>query len=104
MQLTKDTDKMFCLIYEEFLNRRKIGLSKSEAKTFDYPAALQIQFLQGILEDDIHDAIHELEQNGLTQNYIDDSFVLTDAGIIYMENRFKNNLKEVTDFIAKFFP
>ena len=27
-----------------------------------------------------------------------------DPAIIYMENRFKNGLKEVTDFISKFIP
>lgn len=100
MQLTKNTDKMFCLIYEEFLNRQKVGLSKSEAKSFEYPAELQNQFLQGIHEDDIHDAIHELKRNKLIRAYVDDSFQLADEGIIYMENRFKNGLKEVLEYIS----
>lgn len=104
MQLTRDTDKMLCLIYEEFLERRKNGLSKSSAKSFEHPTALQEQFLQGIHEDDIHDALIELDRNGLIRLYYDHGFQLNDSSIIYMENRFKNGLKEVTDFISKFIP
>lgn len=104
MQLTKDTDKMLCLIYEEFLERRKNGLSKSNAKTFERPAALQEQFLQGIHKDDIYDALVELKRNNLIRAYYDMGFQLNDSAIIYMENRFKNGLKEVTDFISKFIP
>lgn len=100
MQLTKDTDKMFCLIYEEYLNRRKAGDSKSSAIRFYHPEALQSEFLQGIHEDDIRSAIHELHRNGLIKKYTDDSFVLSDNGIIYMENRFKNGLKEVLEYIS----
>lgn len=104
MELTRDTDKIFCLIYEEYLNRRKLGLPKSQAKLFDSPALLQKQFLQGMLEDDISDAILELSHAKAIRMYYDRSFYLEDAGIIYMENRFINGLKEVTDFISKFIP
>ena len=60
MQLTNDTDRMLCLIYNEFLNRRKIGISKREAICFSHPSVLQTEFLQGIHEDDIVDALTEL--------------------------------------------
>ena len=85
MQLTRDTEKIFCLIYEEFLNRRKIGIPKSSAISFEHPEALQCDFLQGIHEDDIHSAIHELHRNKLLHKYTDDSFNLSDDGIIYMK-------------------
>lgn len=100
MQLTKDTDKMFCLIYEEYLSRRKAGDSKSSAILFHHPQALQSEFLQGIHEDDIYSAIRELDQKGLIKKYIDASFELSDDGIIYMENRFKNGLKEVLGYLS----
>ena len=100
MQLTKDTDKMFCLIYEEYLNRRKAGDSKSSAILFHHPQALQSEFLQGIHEDDIYSAIRELDQKGLIKKYIDASFKLSDDGIIYMENRFKNGLKEILEYLS----
>ena len=104
MQLTKDTDKIFCLIYEEYLNRRKADIPKSEAKSFQSPGVLQTEFLQGMPEDDICEALAELEKNKLITRYIHDDFRLSNDGITFMENRFKNSLKEVTDFIAKFIP
>ena len=91
---------MFCLIYEEYLNRRKCDISKSKAKLFDEPASLQTQFLQGILEDDIFEALQELRNNHFVRLYIDGSFQLEDNGIIYMENRFKNGLKEVFGYLS----
>lgn len=100
MQLTKDTDKMFCLIYEEYLNRRKSDISKSSAIRFDHPEALQSEFLQGIHEDDIYSALSELGKNNLIRRFVDGGFLLTDQGIIYMENRFKNGLKEVLEYIS----
>ena len=100
MNLTKDTDKILCLIYEEFLNRKKSGLSKSDSIRFDDPASLQTQFLQGILEDDIYDAVTELKNCKFVHAYIDDSFELTSSGIIYMENRFKKGLKELLSYIS----
>lgn len=104
MKLTRDTDKIFCLIYGEYLNRKKLGVSKSQAKLFDNPTLLQEQFLQGIHENDISDAILELSHAKAIRMYYDRSFYLEDAGIIYMENKFSNELKEVTDFISKFIP
>lgn len=100
MQLTRDTDKMFCLIYEEYLNRRKSGIPKSAAIRFEHPVALQSEFLQGIHEDDIYCAIRELDQKNFVKKYINASFELSDDGIIYMENRFKSGLKEVLEYIA----
>lgn len=102
MQLTKETDKIFCLIYQEYLNRRKTDVSKISAILFQYPEALQSEFLQGIHTDDIYSALHELHRNGLIKEYTDGGFILLDAGIIYMENRFKNGLKEVLEYISLF--
>lgn len=104
MELTRDTNTILCLIYKEFLARRKDGMSKSEAKSFDCPASIQIQFMQGILTDDIHDALMELANVGFAKVYVTDDFMLTDKAIAFMENKFKKGLIEVTDFIAKFIP
>ncbi|MCO7121955.1 hypothetical protein NIA71_08325 [Ihubacter massiliensis] len=104
IKLTKDTDLIFCQICEEFLTRRKHGIDKENAIMFANPAVLQTQFLQGTLESDIRSAIKELRSKKLLKAYIDNSFQLTDDAIIYIENRFKNRLKEVVDIIAKLRP
>lgn len=100
MELTKDTDKLFCLVYKEYLNRKKCGFSKDFSISFEYPEALQSDFLQEFLVDDIHSSIHELSRNNMIRKYIDDSFKLSDKGMIYMENRFKNGIKEVLEYIS----
>ena len=101
MQLTNDTDRMLCLIYNEFLNRRKIGMSKRETICFPHPSVLQMEFLQGIHEDDIVDALTELANNGLIKLYYDCGFLLNDSAIIYMENRFSNKMDSFLETISK---
>lgn len=101
MQLTNDTDKILCLIYDEFLNRRKLGMSKRDAKCFSHPEVLQAEFLQGIHEDDIVDALTELANNGLIKLYYDCGFLLNDSAIVYMENRFSNKMDSFLETISK---
>lgn len=102
MQITKDADRFLCEIYEEYLYRRKSGISKSDAKRFSTPEELVEDFMQGTLPQDIRDGIQELYELGLVKRFVTGTFSLDDTAIIYMENRFKNGLKEVADFITKF--
>lgn len=104
MQLTKDADKMICCIYKTFLQQRKNGFPKSVARRFEDDYFNSDDNLSSWPEDDITDTLLELGRSGLIQIYIGGNFELTDLGIIYMENRFKNGLNEVTDFISKFLP
>lgn len=104
MQLTKDTDKMLCFFYEEYLTRRKSGIEKSQAKEFDSPDQLITQFMQGTLPNDIFESLYELRKHNLIKLYVDGGFTLRSEAIVYMENRFKNGLIEIADFIAKFIP
>ena len=94
-----EIDKM--IIYDEYQNRRKIGMSKTEAILFSYPSALQTEFLQGFHEDDIIDALTELANNGLVKLYYDCGFLLNDSAIIYMENRLQNKVNLIFDIISK---
>ena len=55
-------------------------------------------------ESDIDDSLMELGRNGYLKIYIGGDFELTDQSIVYMENRFKNGLKELAAFISQFVP
>lgn len=55
------------------------------------------------MDDDIKETVAEIKRAGLGTMYLDGSFMANDQFIIYMENRFKNGLSEVVDFITKFF-
>lgn len=104
MQITKDADKMACLLYKKYLDKRKNGEPKSSAKRFDSNFYSDIDELSNWAIEDIDETINELKRAGLIKKYIDGGFTLLDDFIVYMENRFKNGLKEVTDFISKFIP
>ena len=94
-ELTKDADKVICYIYKEYLERRKSGMSKSEAKRF------KMDFYQNIWrDDDVSDTLRELHSKEFIKREISGSFSLLDSAITYMENRFKKGLSEVMDFIS----
>lgn len=102
--LTKDADKLICCIYKEYLEKRRSGISKINAKKFDAYFYLNIKVLSKWDSSDISDTLRELKNVGFIKLFITGDFELTDTAIIYMENRFKNGLSELTDFISKFIP
>lgn len=100
--LTKDADKLICCIYKSYLEKRKNDISKFDAKHFDSDFYKEIKVLSSWQNNDISDTLSELKHADLIKLYIRGSFSLNDSAIIYMENRFKNGLSEITDFILKF--
>lgn len=100
--LTKSADKTLCNIYKVYLERLNRSQSKSSATYFDI-CNFKTNF-PDINEDDMLDDLIELENNNLVEKFIDGSFILNSNGIIYMENRFKNGLTELVDFISKLIP
>ena len=84
MTLTNDADKLACIVYKQYLHMRNDGMSKANAKHFNHDFYENIACLSKWHPDDIDETIDEF--------------------IIYMENRFKNGIMEVTDFISKFIP
>ncbi len=103
-ELTKDADRVICCIYKEYLERRKSGISKSEAKEFDGNFYKSIKVLSKWNSSDVSDTLRELHEKGLIKQNVLGDFDLLDTAIIYMENRFKKGLDEITDFISKFIP
>jgi hypothetical protein len=97
--LTKSTDKVLCQLYKEYLSRIKNNISKSNALIFDTTSISQLFGNQ-----DIDFEISELKKNSLIEAWITGEVLLRSEAIVYMENRFKNGLIEITDFIAKFKP
>lgn len=101
VKLTKDADRLLCLIYRDYLERRKDGLSKSSARAYsertDWPKSLTEQFSV----EDIRDTLRELKSVGLVRSYSYSGFALTDKAIVYMENRFPRGATQVLDWLAK---
>lgn len=104
MELTKDSDKLICSAYKNYLERRKSGESKLNAKHFKSGFYKEIKALASWNEQDVRDTLAELKRANFVKLYIDGGFQLNDSAIIYMENRFKNGLADVTEFLSKFIP
>lgn len=102
MILSKDADKLICIVYKEYLHRRENNKSKSEATLFTLNDIQQV--IPNYNESDLANDLSELAHNNIIRLFITGDFVLLPDGIIYMENRFKNGIKEVADFISKFIP
>lgn len=104
IQLTKDQDKFICEIYRQYLTKIKVQTSKRSSRRFTYEEFSKSNFISSFSKEDVDFTLMEIAQKNLIQIYLGGDFDLTDSGIYYMENRFKNGLIEVTDFIAKFIP
>lgn len=104
IELTKDTDKILCTLYKTYLERIKSGISKNDAIEFEESSILQKQLFTNISVEDLDFSLIELYKANLIKLDITGCSMLAPSAIIYMENRFKNGLSEVIDFISKFIP
>lgn len=107
-QLTKDADKLLCIFYKDYLSKVKSGLSKSSSSCFGNSDEITAKYLPDWHPEDTADICWELHKAGYAVcsrgDDIANDVTLTREAIVYMENRFKNGINDVTDFISKFFP
>lgn len=105
IKLSKDADALICLIYKDYLSKRKNGVAKSEAKRLGGSNNIRESISPKLSKEDIDDICRELDRAGLMKCfYASDSVCfasLSDNGIVYMGNRFKAGIESVIDYIAK---
>lgn len=108
IKLTREANALICVLYKEYLQRRKTGMPKADAKLFDGSEYIQTQLMTKWSFADIEETCRELSRAGvLNCSYGDDVISMaeiSDAGIIYMENRFTNGLTSLLDYIEKLLP
>ena len=106
--ITKDANLMLCTLYKAYLEKRKAGISKADAKYFGNHDDIQKQYFPNISADDVDETLRELWRSKFIDAYVADDHVcdstLTDDAIIYMENKFKKGLSEVIETIAALKP
>jgi hypothetical protein len=91
-------------LYKIYLERRKNGTSKSDAKYFDESFFMSDERLSKWSYSDIDECLTELRQHNYVKVDVCGNVTLLDSTIVYMENRFKKGLMEVLEFISKFMP
>lgn len=105
MQLTKDADELLCLMYKSYLDKRKTNSSKKECNYFGTTYDIHKSLLPDQYFDDADELVWELKRNNLIVGHHGDNILteisLSSSAIAYMENRFKNGIKELADFISK---
>lgn len=106
IQLSKDADYLICLIYKHYLELRDNGISKSEAKELGETIDVHSNIIPEWSLPDTKDTCMELINNNLLCNrpYHDDEIgdlKLSDNGIVYMQNRFPNKIKQIINYISK---
>lgn len=108
MELTKDSEKLICTMYKRYLEKRSSGLNKSESNYFGDSHTIHESFSPHEPFDDIDESIWELKRADFISgdygdNILSDIFI-TSTGLIFMENRFKNGIKDVLTFLSNFIP
>ena len=99
IELTNGSRKALKNAYDLYCKRIKEGKSKTSAVYFDAPGWGGGPKIEGM-----DDAQNELKAAGFIKTDILGGFELTDKAIILMENRKKDALMGVADFISKFIP
>lgn len=102
--MTKDAEKFLCICYHDYLDKIEAGSSKTEANFFSKNYRTENSRFSSWHEDDFSSTRRELTQLGFVKSSVIGSFELTPTAIEYMENRFKNGIKELADFISKLIP
>lgn len=102
-EITKDADKLICLIYQAYLEDRRNGIPKNLAKYAGSSKEIFERHLIWTLED-VDETCRELNRANFLEilyadNLVNDSYI-TDEALVYMENRFPNGLNEVLNFLT----
>ena len=103
IKLTRDAEKLVAVLYKSYLEKRKAGESKSDAKLCD-PDEVRNQYLPKENPDDFAETLNEVFRVFPCKRFIDGGFVISDSLIVYMENRFRNGLIDIASFLTQFIP
>lgn len=103
--LTKDAKYLLGKIYAEYLANINNGITKTQAKIIGSSQSINENLVPEEIFEDTDETMKELGRTGYVKNTYADNVVyfsvLTDKSIIYMENRFKNDIKAVFSFLSK---
>ena len=105
--LTKEQKHLLVSMYKEVLSRQP-ALTMEKANYFHDSDEIKNLFLPDLSSDYVSDLCWKLKSKGYIICYPGDDLAneiqLSDSTIIYMENRFKNGLKDVATFLSNFLP
>lgn len=101
--LTKDAEKMIAAAYKGYMEKRKNGISKAQAKHFS-AEELRPHYFSDMNFSDYKETVAEMCRAIGATMFMDGGFCLNDAAIVYMENCFQNGAADTLSFLAQFIP
>jgi len=106
--MTNDSKRILYVLFKEYDQRRKNGLSRVKSKHFGSANYIQQNFFPKLLLSDVEDCLHELSREKFLDNLDADNTIydcnISDRAIEKMENQSKEILLSVADFVSKFIP
>ena len=102
VEITRESEKLLCMLYKVYLDRRKSGEPRECARQFEDAFFSSAEPFASMNRDDVDDLLQELARKGMLKTFIVGDCELTDEAIVYLENRFKNGLISVISFLAQF--
>ena len=107
-KLTNAADRLACIMYKDYLDWRRAGMPKADAKEFGSSKSIHRQLLPSALFEDVDESCRELDRADYVSIQYDFDVVqgvaLSDIAIIYMGNRFRDGAVGVTKFLSHFIP
>ena len=104
IQLTDGADYLLCVLYDDYVQRRKNGESAFDAKFFGGPEAIQSELIPKWPTHDIEEHAFELFRNELVALELGNNTFsqgrLEDRAIACMQRRFGRKAGEVLQHIA----
>ena len=103
-RVTKDSERLVILLYKQYVVSVKSGIPRSEARLFGDYDQIADQFCPGESVESVSDLLWELARaDYLEVSAYDDmpcECELTMPCIVMMENRFKDGIKSILDFLT----
>ncbi len=93
-ELTKDARILLSCIYRKYRAVRSERIPKSQARLFDADFYLSEEHISSWMYEDVQDCLEELAAIGFVEHFIDGSFELLNSGIIAIERRLPDTLKD----------
>lgn len=92
-------------MYKDYLLKLNNGIGRSQAKSIGSSVEVSENLVREMYQEDVDELMRELGRSDYLTNFYADNIVfmstINDKTIVYMENRFKNSIKDVVDFISK---
>lgn len=104
VELSKDARKLLRTLHTTYRARMKAGMTKPNARDFQFDKMMEIRDKLGWNQDDLLDTERELRNAGFIKPYMHGACRLEVPAIIYMENRWKGFVSELLDIVSKLKP